>query len=154
LKKRRDEFQAKAKASAEAGEAALKDIKAQLDSEWRGFEVQLEVYFETAGKQLDQQQATFRTVATAQAKAWRDAADQLQAEAATAAAERRADIDAAVKQLKVDAAEAEARLQKLRQAGNESWVALSAALTESRKAFDQASQKAWNAFKVTTPSNP
>ena len=74
-------------------------------------------------------------------------ADKLQAEATKVTAAKRADIDAAVKQIKADAAEAEARLQKLKQAGGESWSALSGALAESRKTFDQASQKAWEAFK-------
>ena len=49
--------------------------------------------------------------------------------------------------MKADAAEAETRLQKLKQAGSESWSALSAALTESRKAFDRANQEAWDALK-------
>jgi hypothetical protein len=53
--------------------------------------------------------------------------------------------------MKADAAEAEARLQKLKQAGSESWAAMSAALAESRKAFDQANQKAWGALKRATP---
>ena len=74
-------------------------------------------------------------------------ADKLQAEAVKVTAAKRADIDAAVKQIKADATEAEARLQKLKQAGGESWAVLSGALAESRKTFDQASQKAWEAFK-------
>jgi hypothetical protein len=52
-----------------------------------------------------------------------------------------------VKQMKADAAEAQARLEKLKQAGKDSWVALSAALTESRKAFDRASQRASEELK-------
>jgi hypothetical protein len=147
LKKRRDEFQASVNAQAQAGEAAWRATKAQLESQWGGFEAQVKTYFETVGKQIEQQQATFRDVAAAQAKAWREAADTLHAEAAKVAAARRTDIDAAVKQMKADAAEAEARLQKLRQAGSDSWTALSAALTESRKAFDQANQAAWDAVK-------
>lgn len=154
LKRRREGFAAEAKAHAAAGEAALKNAKTQLEWQWSAFEAQLKAYFETAGKQLEQQQATFRTAAIAQAKAWHDAADRLHAEAVKAAESRRADIDAAVKQMKADAAEAEARLQKLRQAGNESWTTLSAALTESRKAFDQAIHKAWDVFKAATPPKP
>jgi hypothetical protein len=53
--------------------------------------------------------------------------------------------------MKADAAEAETRLQKLKQAGSESWSALSAALAESRKAFDRANQKAWDALKRAAP---
>ena len=84
-------------------------------------------------------------------KAWREAADKFHDGATKLAAERRADIDAAVKQMKADASEAEARLQKLKQAGSESWTALSAALAESRKAFDRANQAAWDAFKRAAP---
>ena len=45
---------------------------------------------------------------------------------------------------------AEASLQKLNQAGGETWAALSSALAQSRKAFDEANQKAWNAHKRAT----
>ena len=120
--------------------------KAHLESQWHGFEAQVKTYFDTVGKQIEQQQATFRDVAAAHAKAWQEAADKLHTEATKVAAARRADVDAAVKQMKADAAEAEARLQKLKQAGSESWAAMSAALAESRKAFDRANQKAWDAL--------
>jgi hypothetical protein len=103
------------------------------------------------GKELEQQQATFKDIAAVQAKAWREAADKFQVAATKVAAARRADIDAAVKQMKSDASEAEARLQKLKQAGNESWSVFSAALEESRKAFDQSNQTAWNALKGALP---
>jgi len=84
-------------------------------------------------------------------KAWREAAGKLQNEASKVAAARRGDIDAAVKQMKADASAAEARLQKLKQAGSESWTAFGAALAESRKAFDRASQAAWDAVKRASP---
>ena len=44
-------------------------------------------------------------------------------------------------------------LQKLKQAGSESWSVLSAALAESRKAFDQANQAAWDALKGASPKS-
>ena len=144
LKKRRDEFE-------EAGEASLQATKTQLERQWNGFEAQIKTYFETAGKEIDQQQATFRDVAAAQVKAWREATDKLHDAAAKVVTEKRANVDAAVKQMKADAAEAEARVQKLKQAGSESWTALSAALSESRKAFDRANEKAWSAFKQAAP---
>jgi hypothetical protein len=151
LKKRRDEFQAKAKAQAEASEATWQAAKAQLESQWNGFEAQIKTYFETVGKQIEQQQTTFQDIAAAQVKAWREAADKFNDAATKVATEKRANIDAAVEQMKTEAAEAEARLQKLKQAGSESWTALSAALAESRKAFDQANQKTWDAFKRAAP---
>ncbi|MCC2654567.1 MAG: hypothetical protein K0Q60_4733 [Microvirga sp.] len=49
--------------------------------------------------------------------------------------------------MNADAANAEARLHKLKRAGGESWSALSAALAESRKAFDRANQEAGAAFQ-------
>jgi hypothetical protein len=154
LKKRRDEFQAKATAQAQAGEAAMQAGKAQLEAQWRGFEAQVKAYFDTVGKQVEHHQDTFRDVAAAQAKAWREAADRLYSEAAKVVATGRADADTAVKQMKAEAADAEARLQKLKQAGSESWAAMSSALAESRKAFDQANQKAWDAIKRATSRPP
>jgi hypothetical protein len=147
LKKPRNEFQAKAKAQAEASEAAWQAAKTQLESQWNSFQAQVKTYFETVGKQVEQQQSTFRDIAAAQVKAWREATEKFHDAAGKVASEKRADVDAAVKQMKAQAAEAEARLQKLKQAGSESWTALSEALTESRKAFDQANQKAGDAFK-------
>ena len=47
--------------------------------------------------------------------------------------------------MKVQAAEAKVQLQKLKQAGGESWTALSAALAQSRKTFGRATREAWDA---------
>jgi hypothetical protein len=151
LKKRRDEFQAEAKKQAAAGEAAWKSNKAQFDSQWKAFEAQVKTYVDTVAKQAPQQQALFRDVAAAQVKAWREAADTVQQTAAKFAAGRRADVEAAVTKMKADAAEAEARLQKLNQVGQQSWAALSTALAESRKSFDSANQAAWDAVKKAAP---
>ena len=147
LKKQRDEFQANLKKQAKATEAAWESNKAQLDSRWKAFEAQVRTYIDTVAKQVPQQRALFRDVAAAQAKAWREAANTIHDVATKFAAGRRADVDAAVTKMKADAAEAEGRLQKLNQTGNESWAALSAALAESRKAFDRANQAAWDAVK-------
>ena len=63
LKKRRDEFQTALKKDADAGEGRLGwGTKAQLESQWNGFEAQVKVYIDTVGKQIEQQQATFRDV--------------------------------------------------------------------------------------------
>lgn len=152
LKERRNEFHDKAKAQAQAGEAAVQAGKEQLEAQWKAYEAQVKTYFDTVGKQVEQQQATFRDAAAAQVKAWREAADKLQAEAKRVAATKRAEIDAAVQQMKTDAAQADAKLQKLKQAGNESWSVLSAALAESRKTFDQANETAWESLKRAVAS--
>ena len=49
--------------------------------------------------------------------------------------------------MNADAAAAEEKLQKFSQAGAQSWSALTAALTETRAAFDGANQSAREAFK-------
>ncbi len=151
LKKRRDEFQAIVKKHATANEPAWEHAKAQLEPQWTAFEAQVKTYVETVGKQIEQQQAMFGDVAAAQAKAWHDAVEQFHDVAANVAATRRGDIDAAIKKMKRDASEAEARLQKLKEAGNESWTGMSAALAESRKAFDKANHAAWEALKRAAP---
>ncbi len=147
LKKRRDEFQAQLKTQTKAGEAAWERAKDDLQAQWNAFEAQVKTYFEGAGKQIEQQQATFKDIAAAQAKAWHEATEKFRAASGTVAAARSADLDAALKQMKSDASEAEARVEKLKQAGSESWSVLSAALAELRKAFDQANQAAWNALR-------
>src|SRR5215471_833756 len=121
LKNRRDEFQTSFKAHAEAGEAAWARAKVDLEKQWNAFEAKVKTYFESVGKELEQQQAMFKDIAAVQAKAWREAADKFHVATAKVADARRSEIDAAVKQMKSDASEAEARLQKLKQAGNESW---------------------------------
>jgi hypothetical protein len=118
-----------------------------LEGEWAGFEAEVKKYVESCGKQIEQQQATFQEAANAQLKAWREAANKFQGAAGEFAASRRADVDAAVQRMKADAAEAEGRLRKLGQVGTESWTALSAALADSRAAFDRANQAAQDAFK-------
>lgn len=147
LKKRRDEFEVAAKAQADAGEAAWQAAKSQMELQWKGFEAQVEAYFKTVGIQVERQQATFRDIAAAQVKAWREMTDKFNDAVTKLAAEKRANVDLAINQMKSDAEQAEVRLQKLRQAGSESWTALGGALAESRKSFDQANQKAWDAFK-------
>jgi hypothetical protein len=154
LQKHRDEFQAAVKKQAEAGEAAWQATKPQLESRWNEFEAQVKTYIDTVGKQVQQQQATFRGVAAAQVKAWREAADKLGDAAAQVAATQRANIDTALKQMKAGASEAEAQFQKLKQAGSESWSVFGAALAESRKAFDRANQAAWEALKHAAPPKP
>jgi hypothetical protein len=147
MRKGREEFQSRIKEQSQAGEAAWARTRADLETQWNGFEGQMKSYFENVGKQIEQQQATFAQLAAAQAKAWQESADKLQEAAGKLAAAGRANVETAIRQMKSDAAEAEARLAKLQQAGNDSWAVLSAGLAESRKAFDQAVKTAWDAFK-------
>ena len=148
LKKHRDTFKAAASKQAKAGEAAWERAKSQLELEWTAFEEQVNTFFNSLGKESGhQQQSTFRDIAAAQAKAWEEAAHSFEKSFGKVAATRRKEVEAAVKQMKADAIDVHARLQKMKHAQNESWSALSAALAESRKAFDKANHKAWDAFR-------
>jgi hypothetical protein len=134
---------------AKAGEVAWERTKTQLQPHWNSFEAQVKPYIDTASKQIEQQKLVFRDVTAAQMKTWRETADKINDAATKFAAGRRADLEAAVSQMRD--AQADARLQKLKQAGSESWMALNAALAESRKAFDRANQATWDALKRATP---
>ena len=147
LRKKRDEFRSTLKKQAEAGEAVWERIKVQLETEWKTFETELKKYLEAVGQEIDQQQALFKAQLAAQMKAWREAADKVQAAAAECAAEQRKQIDASVARMRTDAATAEQKLQKLAGAGNQSWAALNAALAETRDVFDHANQSVREAFK-------
>ena len=147
LRKKRDDFRDTVKKQSEANEAAWISAKTKLESEWNVFEAELKKYVESFGNQIEQQQAIFKLQSAAQLKAWREAANKLNSSAKDFAAERRGEIDAAVKRMNTDATAAEEKLQKLNQAGAQSWSALMAALTETRAAFDRANQAARDAFK-------
>ena len=147
LRKKRDDFRDTVKKQSEANEAAWISAKTNLESEWNGFEADVKKYVESFDKQIEQQQATFKLQSAAQLKAWRQAAEKLGSSAKEFTAERRGEIDAVVKRMNTDATAAEEKLQKLSQAGGQSWSALMAALTETRAAFDRANQAARDAFK-------
>ena len=147
LRKMRDDFRALVDKQAAANEAAWNSAKAQLESKWTAFQADVNNNIDTFGKQIDQQRAIFQRRADAQLKAWRDAADQLGAAAKSFAAERRVEIEAAAKRMDADAAQAEEKLRKLQQVGQQSWSGLMAALSETRAAFDRANQAAQEAFR-------
>ena len=86
--------------------------------------------------------ATFREVAATQAKAWRESAE-LHSEAARLAAARHADFDAAVKQMKADRGGDRSTLAEAEAGGERTLGGAECSLGRSRKAFDQANQKAW-----------
>lgn len=152
LRKRRDDFRDTIKKHAEANEAAWVRERARLESEWSAFETDVKKYVESSGKQIEQQQATFKRQVAAQLNAWRVAADNFRIAGKEFVAERRSEIETAVKRMESDATAAEEKLQKLNQAGMQSWSALMGALAETRAAFDRANQASQEAFKRATRS--
>ena len=147
MRGKREEFSGIVKQQSEANEVAWIDAKVRLESEWNSFETEARKYVESFVKQVEQQQATFKLQAAAQLNAWREAADKLGAAANEFAAERRGEIDAALLRMKADAVAAEAKLEKLNEAGTQSWSVLTDALKETRSTFDRANQALREQFK-------
>jgi hypothetical protein len=147
MRKKRDDFRDTLKKQADADEAAWIGEKARLQSEWNNFETDVRKFVESAGKQIEQQQATFKHQAAAQVRAWREAAEKFRTAGKEFAAERRGEIEATAKRMEADAAVAEEKLRKVNEAGKQSWSALMTALAETRTAFDRANQAAQDAFK-------
>ncbi|WP_028747131.1 hypothetical protein [Rhizobium mesoamericanum] len=143
----RDDFWGVVDKQAAASEATWNNVKAQLESGWTAFQVEVNDNIESFSQQVEQQQAIFRRQADAQLKAWRDAADQLDMAVESLTAERKAEVEAVAKRMAADADQAEEKLRKLDQAGRQSWFALTAALSETRAAFDRANQAARDAFR-------
>lgn len=129
------------------GEAVWGQTKEKLEAQWGIFQSEVGRYFEGIVQQGKQQQSAFEQIAGAQLKSWREAAEKIQAATAEIAADHRAKVEATTQQMKAEASAAEAKFEKLAKAGTESWTAWSAALTESRSAFDRANQAACESFK-------
>jgi len=147
MRRKRDDFRNTLKKYADANEALWVQEKARLQSEWNAFEADVARYIESSSQKIEQQQAVFKRQAEAQVKAWREAAENLRTVGKEFAADRRSEVEATLKQMEADAAAAEKKLQKLNDAGKQSWSALATALTETRGAFDRANQAAQKAFK-------
>jgi hypothetical protein len=147
LGKKRDLFRDAVKQQAEASESSWVSLKAKLEPEWKAFEAEVRKYIDSFAKQAEQQRAAFKSQADAQLKAWREAVDQFGNAAKGFAAEHRNDLDTLISRMNSEAAAAEERLQKLNEAGTQSWSALTGALAETRAAFDRANQAARDAFK-------
>jgi hypothetical protein len=147
IRAQRDIFQGTLRKGQSEGDAAWTKAKADLHANWTSFESIVQKYMSEARQNTDQQQATFKARAEAQRKAWQETIDTLHGKVAAFAAGKKQDLDAALVHLKAEADTAKTKLEKNQKAGEQSWAALSAALEESRTAFDKASQKALEAFK-------
>ena len=144
----REAFQDAIRKQQHDNEAALAKTKAALEANWSSFETAAQDYVKQAQLSAQQQAATFKARAEAQRKAWDETLSVLRNKAKTAADERKRDLDAALTHLQSQADAAKAKLEASQKAGTESWAAFKTALHESRVAFDKASQKALEAFKM------
>jgi hypothetical protein len=143
----RDAFRKSIDEHGRANKADFTRWKEGLESQWAAFEDGLDIYLETLGKQITEQETVFRARAEAQSKAWQQAIDKLHESAAGFAADRRGDAEAAVKRLESEADAAKAKLDKLNNAEGTSWAAMKSALTETRGALDRAHKAVIDAFE-------
>jgi len=146
----RDAFRDTMTRQAKAGESDWVRAKSDLESQWENFATQADKYVDTLGKHAEQYQATFRACAEAQMKAWQDSAERLCEAAKAYAADQRATFDSMANQMKADAGAAQAKLAQLGAGSANPWAALTAALTETRAAFDRANRTAQEAFERAT----
>lgn len=147
LTQRRDEFQALLKAKAKEGEAAWADAKAELERHWNGFEAQMKTYFESAGQAAraaaDHVQGSCRCTGQGLGRSrGENPRGRRQEHCCPHRGHRRRAPANEVRRLRSRSTPAEAEA-----GGSESWSVMSAALAESRKAFDQANKAAWEALK-------
>ena len=129
------------------GEEGWASAKSELEANWTSFEAYVQKYLNETRQDAKQLQATFEARAEAQQKAWQETFDALREKAGAFASAKKQDADAAIAHLKTEAAAIKSKLETHSKAGAHSWSAFKTALEESRAAFDQASRKAFDAFK-------
>src|SRR4051812_16143686 len=142
LRHKRDEFRALLDKHATAKNPALTRIKRRLQVQWNAFSAEVSEYMETAGVEKHLHKNTFTVQVAAQIKAWHEVADRIHLVAGELAIEPRDKLEATAIRMKAAAAAAERILQNMAQSRTESWSSLSAALAETRGAFDRANQAA------------
>ena len=136
---------------AKGSEDTSEQARGRLEGEWGLFQSEVGRYFEAIIQQSNQRQSVCEQNAKAQLKSWRKTAEEMQAASAEFAADSRAKVEATTRQMRAEAGAAEAKFERLTEAGTESWTSWNAALTESRAAFDRANHVAWESFKQVSP---
>jgi hypothetical protein len=129
------------------GEMGWASAKSELEANWTSFEAYVQKYLNETHQDAKQLQATFEARAEAQQKAWQETFDTLRGKASAFASAKKQDADAALAHLKTEADTVKSKLATHSKAGAQSWSGFKTALEESRAAFDQASRKAYDAFK-------
>ena len=80
LRAKRDAFFNEMQQQAAAGESTWQQTKIKLETHWSTFQDDVKQYVEVFGQQATHQKVAFEGCAAAQLKAWREAADKMQAE--------------------------------------------------------------------------
>jgi hypothetical protein len=119
----------------------------QLTDEWRIFETYVIAYADAAKDQGEQYEAAFKARAKAQLEAWQAAVDNVRRASSDFQAERKKEIMHALDKMSDEAKATKKKLDRIESAGNQTWRALSKALSESRIAFEKANKEAHEAFK-------
>ena len=112
LRAQRDAFRDAVAKQTQVDKAESTRAAKELEAQWTAFENDVDLYFEHFGKQIEQQQATFRMLAAVQMKAWRDVADTLQQTTHKFATDQRRDIDGAVTLIKIEVGSGKSKARK------------------------------------------
>ncbi len=117
MEKHRDVFKARIKTERDSDAKAWAAANVQLETEWRGFEKNVETYWESAGDKAGAYADAFKAQADAQQKAWNDNATRIKAASATFQDDRKAEVVAAIAKAEHIAKDAGAKLGNLNKAG-------------------------------------
>jgi deoxyribodipyrimidine photolyase len=145
MRAQRDAFKQTVNANREAGEAAWRDLRTKLETQWTKFETSFEEWAHATHDEVEHQKAVFTARVDAQIKALNAGADRFKTSAQAFTAARKTEIEEAFKAARMQADAVKAKAQLLRQAGKEARDAITKALAESRAAFDRANKAAHDA---------
>lgn len=146
IRRRREAFSQWADAKEDQTEAAWAQTKSKLEAEWEGFEDSVETYLEAVKDNTKQIQDTFKARAESQKNSWGQSISRAKHAAETFRSDRKEDLQSAVHKLEDEAHHVENKLKALNSARQDSWSVFRMALSESRGAFDTATEETRTAF--------
>jgi hypothetical protein len=142
----RDSFAACVVQAEAVEDASLKNLVPALREAWIHFETQMENWAVAA----EQKNVAFDARARALLGVWHAAAAGYKAQAVAATDAQRCQLEAAIDRMEREATLYTRKFEDLQDAGKLSWMAMGAALKESRAAFERASAAAQAAVSVVT----
>lgn len=120
---------------------STKKIQDGLDAEWVEVEAAFRSFLSAVQDQAEMAHDVVVARAQAQRQSWETSMKDLRAHAEDAVEKARGDLDAAIKRLSEEAERFQARIGKVKDAGDESWTAVKAGLAEAKTVHDRTIQK-------------
>jgi hypothetical protein len=117
-----------------------------LETEWVEIETAFQSFLAAASDQAETVRSVVTARALAQRQAWEASLKDLRDQASGAVEKARVELDAAIERLLDEAERVQARIGDAKSAGDESWEAVKAGLTEAKAVHDRTVQKIRDAF--------